>query len=123
MEDAHDARFWAMADRLVATGQIVIDRPRGTAHPRFPDIVYPLDYGYLAGTTGGDGDGIDIWRGSLPDLAVTAVIATIDLHKRDAEVKLLVGCAEGEARIALATHRTDSQAAILVFRPRNDSGD
>lgn len=117
MIDTDNERIWEHAERLVATCEVVIDRPRGTTHPRHRDIIYPLDYGYLAGTTGGDRDGIDVWRGSLPDSRVTAVIVTIDLDKRDAEVKLLVGCDEDEQRLALATHQTDSQAAILLRRP------
>lgn len=115
--ETDDPRFWEHADQLVAASEIVIDRPRGSPHPRFPDIVYPLDYGYLAGTTGGDGDGIDIWRGSLPCLSVTAAIVTIDLLKRDAELKLLLGCTDAEMRLARATHQTESQAAILIDRP------
>jgi inorganic pyrophosphatase len=112
-----DSRFWEHADLMVAASQIVIDRPGGSPHPRFADIIYPFDYGYLAGTRGGDGEGVDVWRGSLPDTHVTAVIVTIDTHKRDAEVKLLIGCGEDEQRLALATHQTEWQAAILLRRP------
>lgn len=110
------SRFWEYADLLVANSEIVIERPRGSAPPRYREFTYPLDYGYLAGTTGGDGEGIDIWRGSLPDLRVTAVIVTIDFHKRDAELKLLVGCTDDEVSFALATHQSDSQAARLIRR-------
>src|SRR5437763_8416404 len=81
------SRFWELADHLVATSQIVIDRPAGSTHPRVPEVGYPLDYGYLDGTSGGDGEGIDVWRGSLPDARVTGAIMTVDLRKRDAEVK------------------------------------
>ena len=110
-------RFWDEADRLVAESSVVIDRPAGSSHPRFPDVVYPLDYGYLAGTTGGDGGGIDCWLGSLSERIVTAVILTIDISKRDAEVKLLIGCTEAEMQRALTTHQIGSQAALLYRRP------
>ncbi len=116
--NSRESRFWEYADLLVASSEIVIDRPGGSAHPRYQKIVYPFDYGHLAGTTGGDGEGIDIWRGSLPDLRVSGVIVTIDIHKRDAELKLLVGCTLDEARYALTTHQSNSQAALLI--PRND---
>ncbi|MFN8523709.1 MAG: inorganic pyrophosphatase [Chloroflexota bacterium] len=111
------ARFWALADALVAASEIVIDRPRGSAHPRHPDVIYPLDYGYLGGTTGGDGEGVDVWRGSQATLRVSAVIATVDVFKRDAEVKLLIACTPGECEIALMTHRQESQDGLLVHRP------
>ena len=110
------SRFWEHADLLVATSDIVIDRPRGSPHPRYREFAYPLDYGYLKGTTSGDGDGIDIWRGSLPELRVTAIVVTIDFRKRDAELKLLVGCTRDEASFALATHQSESQAAWLIRR-------
>ncbi len=112
-----ESRFWEHADLLVATSEIVIDRPRGTSHPRYRSFRYPLDYGHLAGTSGGDGDGIDIWRGSLPDVRVSAVIVTIDIEKRDAELKLLIGCTASEVRFAHATHQSASQVAKLIQRP------
>ena len=110
------ARFWAFLDELVAASEIVIDRPGGGAHPRVPSIIYPFDYGYLQGTVGGDGDGIDVWRGSLPDARVTAVIATVSVPQRDAELKVLIGCTPEEMERALATHCQARQAGILLRR-------
>jgi inorganic pyrophosphatase len=112
-----DEQFWRFADELVANQAIVIDRPAGSRHPRLPEFVYPLDYGYLDGTMGMDGGGIDVWRGSLPEVRVTAAIVTIDLQKRDAEIKLLVGCTREEAQGAATMHRTGSQSALLIERP------
>ncbi len=111
-----EARFWILADQLVAAYPIVIDRPAGSRHPRLPGIVYPFDYGYLDGTGAIDGDGVDCWRGSLPGLAVTGAIVTVDVVKSDSEVKWLVGCTADEMDAALATHRTEWQAALLIVR-------
>lgn len=52
--------FWEALDVLLAGGEIVIDRPKGSAHPRYPHMIYPLDYGYLAGSASMDGGGIDV---------------------------------------------------------------
>jgi len=109
--------FWTCLDRLVVESQIVIDRPKGSHHPRFPEIVYPLDYGYLDGTTASDGGGIDIWRGSRKNTKLSAVIMTIDLHKRDAEIKILLGCTETEIQTILDFHNDNSMRAALVRRP------
>ena len=38
-----------------------IDRPIGSRHPRFPDMVYPVNYGYVEGITAGDGDAQDVY--------------------------------------------------------------
>jgi inorganic pyrophosphatase len=54
--------FWSRLDELIKSSEIVIDRPKGTPHPKYPDLIFPLDYGYLKGTSGGDGDGIIIRR-------------------------------------------------------------
>jgi inorganic pyrophosphatase len=110
-------RFWALVDELIATSEIVIDRPGGSAHPRVPEIVYPFNYGYLTNTIGGDGDGIDAWRGSLPEARVTGIIATVSVPQRDAEVKLLIGCTPEEMQLALTTHCRSHTAGILVRRP------
>lgn len=94
-----NAEFWGALERLVATSEVVIDRPRGSRHPRFGDVIYPLDYGYLKGTSAIDGGGVDLWRGS-DGAAIVGLIATVDLGKRDAEIKLLIGCTRAQcARI------------------------
>lgn len=109
-------QFWQKLDILVTESKIIIDRPRGTAHPRYPDFIYPLDYGYLAATSSSDHDGIDLWRGSLPEARVTGVIVTIDLHKRDSEIKILLGCTHDEMLMLTGVHNDGEQGGILVER-------
>ena len=74
--------FWHKLDMLVESAALVIDRPKGCRHPRFPDLVYPLDYGYLQGTSAVDGEGVDVWRGSDPAGALEAIVCTVDLDGR-----------------------------------------
>ena len=38
-----------------------IDRPLGSAHPRVPDMIYPVNYGYVEGVFAGDGSEQDIY--------------------------------------------------------------
>lgn len=47
--------FWRALDSLVDNSEIVIDRPKGTAHPKYPDFIYKVDYGYLKNTSSMDG--------------------------------------------------------------------
>lgn len=108
--------FWEALEELLATGQLVIDRPAGTAHPRYPDFIYPLDYGYLDGTTAMDGGGIDVWVGCLPGRRLVAVVCCVDRVKRDSEIKLLLGCTDDEMAQILAVHNSGGQAALLVRR-------
>ncbi len=114
----NSGNFWLALDQLVAASEIVIDRPKGSAHPRYPDFIYPADYGYLANTRAMDGSGLDVWVGSLPDQQLTAVICTVDLLKRDVELKLLLGCSPDEQRIILKLHNAYSQSGMLVERPQ-----
>ena len=108
--------FWSYLDQLVATSRIVIDRPRGSTHPRYPEVVYPLDYGYLEGTTAADGGGIDVWVGSSGLGPVQGIVCTVDLRKRDAEIKLLMGCSDDELRQILALTNEGALRGILLQR-------
>jgi inorganic pyrophosphatase len=118
MDSASSPNFWNYLDQLVDSHPLVIDRPRGSHHPRFPEIVYPLDYGFLEGTTSGDGGGIDVWLGASGSRYLSAVILTVDLHKRDAEIKLLLGCTEQEIQTILDFHNADDMRATLIRRPK-----
>lgn len=40
MEDRE--AFWKAIEKLVRDSNIVIDRPKGTTHPRFPDLFIKL---------------------------------------------------------------------------------
>jgi inorganic pyrophosphatase len=113
-----DEKFWQTLDVLVSKNSIFIDRPRNSVHPRYADFVYPYDYGYLSGTASGDGDGIDVWIGSEAGSGLTAIIVTVDVVKRDSEIKLLLHCSKCEQQEILAIHnRYDGQAALLIERP------
>jgi inorganic pyrophosphatase len=109
-------RFWNALDDLVRAKTIVIDRPSGSAHPRYPDLIYPLDYGYLDETQAMDGGGIDVWVGSLDLCAVTGIVTTVDLFKKDAELKILIGCTPDEMTTIEDHHNGQSQSGLLVIR-------
>jgi inorganic pyrophosphatase len=112
--------FWDALDRLVAENKLVIDRPKGSHHPRYPvtEIVYPLDYGYLEGTTAADGSGIDVWLGASGTRDLSAVMLTVDLTKRDTEIKLMLGCDDKEIKAALEFLNSGNMRATIVYRPK-----
>jgi inorganic pyrophosphatase len=92
----NNPRFWHDLEALVSSSQLRIDRPKGSAHPRYPELIYPLDYGELIGTSGGDGAGIDVWLGAVDARGVTGILATVDTEKRDSETKILLGCTSAQ---------------------------
>jgi inorganic pyrophosphatase len=113
-----DKEFWEKLDELVLNSEIEIERKKNSQHPRYPEYIYPFDYGYLKDTKSADGVEIDIWQidGSRK---VTGVIVTLDLVKRDSEIKVLLGARNDEQfdRI-LNCHQRGNMKAILVKRPQ-----
>lgn len=69
---------------LGRTVTVVIDRPLGSAHPEHPELIYPVNYGYLPGTLAGDGEAQDAYLlgVSEPVAQFTGRVAAI-LHRRD----------------------------------------
>jgi len=90
------ARFpWAAWDRCLDERGVTIDRPARTAHPDYPSVIYPLDYGFIPGTVGTDGAPVDVFVGS-GDAGLVGLILTTDHRQGDREVKLLVDCTPPE---------------------------
>lgn len=112
----YDDLFWSRLDDLVADSAIYIDHPKGSIDSVYTHFVYPFDYGYLQETHSPDGEGIDVWLGSQPGLRVTSIIVTVDLLKRDSEIKILIGCSKDDAQAILRVHNTGMQSAVLVER-------
>jgi len=111
-----NSEFWDALDKLVAGSEMVIDRPKGSAHPRYPGFIYQVDYGYLKDTSAMDGAGIDVWVGS-GEKVVDAIMCIVDLTKKDSEIKILIGCTEEEKAIIFETHNeTPSMKGILIRR-------
>lgn len=109
--------FWQKLDTLYLSSICHIDRPRGSAHFKYANLIYPVDYGYLADTTGSDQAPIDIFKGELNTSRVEAIAVSADILKRDCEVKLLVGCTDAQIKsIMQFLNQTEFQKAILIKR-------
>ena len=39
----------------------IVDRPLGTTHPNHPDMIYPINYGFIEGVIAGDGQEQDVY--------------------------------------------------------------
>jgi len=110
------SELWELADQLIDAHEIVIDRPKASAHPRFPEFIYPVDYGFLKGTVGGDGDPIDIYVGT-GNTRLRGYFRTRDDIKQDREIKLLWDVT-GEELIAIERFLNEANLhPVLVERP------
>jgi len=92
----YNNEFWKYLNKLVSENEIIIDRPKGTRHPKFNNMIYVADYGYIENTKSMDNGGIDIFVGSDPNKEIDAFICVIDLVKKDSEIKILMGCTRDE---------------------------
>jgi inorganic pyrophosphatase len=110
--------FWDAVQRIFASSTLVIDRPQGSLHPRYPAIRYPVDYGFLEGTTGGDGQGIDVFRGSCCEQGIVGICCTIDALKRDAEIKILYGCTDEEIKSVKTLLCGGPMECTILLNPR-----
>lgn len=88
---------------------ICIDRPMRSAHPKYPDTVYPIHYGYIPGLLGGDGEPQDAYLMGVttPIDRMDGVVIGIIRRLNDREDKLVVaphGMQFHQAEIAEAVH-------------------
>ncbi len=111
-----DGSFWEHLDRLVSDCRIIVDNPRGTHDGGSDTVIFPVDYGYLEGTSSMDEEGIDVFVGSDPRDRIDAIVCTVDLVKRDSEIKVLIGCTEEEKQAILRLYESFSPMRPLLVR-------
>jgi inorganic pyrophosphatase len=115
---ARDLAFWAAMQRLVYENNLILDRSKGSTHPRYPEIVYPLDYGYLENTSASDGGGIDLWLGGLGDKTLTGILCVFDTLKHEMEIKLLIACSREDILTVQQFH--SDMVALYIPNPTVD---
>ncbi len=71
---------------------VTVDRPLGSRHPQHPDILYPVNYGFIPGISASDGEEQDayILGISEPAAAFTGRVIAIIHRKNDVENKWVV---------------------------------
>ena len=101
MQDAHgnDCRIYRMdihqqdySDILGMQVSGTIDRPLGNCHPRHPEMLYPVNYGYVEGIMAGDGAEQDVYElGTDQPLRMFTGTVIAVLHRlNDVEDKWIV---------------------------------
>ena len=127
MKPQHDPRsaLRSMVAMIGTTQVVQVDRPLGSRHPRHPDLVYPLNYGFVPGTIAADGDEIDAYIIGVETPRETfegsciAVIHRLD----DVEDKLVVapiGAAFSSAEIRTATDFQERYFRTRLVRARTE---
>ena len=78
-------------------------------------MIYPVDYGYLEQTVGGDGAEIDIFVGS-EDSGLVGILSTHDTAKEDCETKLLWNLTDEETETVVSFLNRGSMTASIIRR-------
>ena len=96
MRSQKDDAKRAHADvRRLMMGKLVtvtVDRPLGSRHPKFPALIYPVNYGFIQGVLAADGEEQDAYILGVeqPISAFTGRVIAIIYRKNDVEDKLVV---------------------------------
>ena len=120
----HDFIVYTLRKALVNSylGKMItikVDRPIGSVHPKHPDVIYPINYGYIPGILGGDGEELDVYVLGVdtPLIAFTGKVIGIVHRQNDVEDKL-VAAPEGRAfsgdMIAKAVHFQEQYYDIRI---------
>lgn len=74
------------------TVTVTVDRPLGSVHPDYPDLYYPVNYGYIENLMGGDGDWQDAYILGVdePLESFTGKVIAVAVRQDDNESKLVV---------------------------------
>ena len=98
-----------MKNLIGRTFTIIVDRPLGSAHPNYPEIIYPINYGYIPNMMAPDGEEQDVYLlgVNVPIETFTGTIIAILNRADDVEDKLVMapaGVDFTDAEILAQTH-------------------
>ncbi len=97
---------------LGKTVTVTIDRPLGSTHPKYKELVYPINYGYIKGVIAGDGQEQDAYvlGVNVPVATFTGVVIAVIHRHNDVEEKWVVApndCVFTQGDIKRATAFTE----------------
>ncbi|MGI6743944.1 MAG: inorganic pyrophosphatase [Eubacteriales bacterium] len=71
---------------------VKIDRPSGSRHPEYKDMIYPINYGYIEGITAPDGEWQDAYIIGIDESLAefTGEVIAVIRRNDDAEEKWVV---------------------------------
>ena len=77
---------------LGQTVTVIIDRPLGSYHPEYPDLYYPINYGYIEGTLAPDGEEEDAYVLGIDEAIseFTGIVIAVIEREDDVERKWVV---------------------------------
>ena len=115
IEFENNAYFWQKLDTLYLSSGYQIIRKKGEVHPRFQNLIYPVDYGYINDTKSFGKDGVSVYAGSGNRYEISALVVAADILIKELDVKVLVGCTEEEVdQVLRFLNQTNYQKTVLI---------
>ncbi len=98
---------------------VTVDRQLGSTHPKYKDMVYPVNYGYIKGIIAPDGEEQDayILGEDKPVESFTGIVIAIIHRKNDIEEKWVVASKQSnysKRDIEKATYFTEKYFDIEI---------
>lgn len=83
------------------TVKVIVDRPIGSHHPKYKDMIYPINYGYVEGIIAGDGEEQDAYIVGIdkPLKTYTGILIAVIHRFDDVEDKWVVSFKENKYTI------------------------
>lgn len=97
---------------------VTVDRPLGSQHPHHPDIIYPVNYGYVSETLSGDGMPVDAYVLGVyePVSSAEGIVIAVITRLDDTEDKLVVASQPHEYTVEEIKHAVTFQEQYFQSR-------
>lgn len=113
----NNALFWQKLDILLVTSTYKKMRSPKQPHPLHPNLIYPVEYGYLMDSDNPDKIVSKVFKGTSGKSQCEQVMLVVDILTKEMDVKLLVGCTEDEIiRCLEFSNQTNFQKSVLIRR-------
>ncbi len=99
---------------------VIVDRPIGSYHPKYKEMYYPINYGYVEGITAPDGEEQDayILGVNIPVKEYTGKIIAIIHRYNDIEEKWVIAPENMNFTIEEIKEQVDFQEQYFQFEIR-----
>lgn len=114
-EFENNAYFWQKVDAAYISGDYKTIYKKGTRHPNYPGLIFPVDYGHIS-TNDDKLSAMKAFKGEYND-KIEAIVVCANLLEKDLSAIVLIGLNEEEIEAVLRfLNSTEFQKAIIFRR-------
>ena len=117
-EFENNGYFWQKVDTLLMSCTLNIINHKGEHHKKYPDFIYPLDFGYLVSDLNDDSKGIACYIGHEHQFCNSAIVS-VDILDGECFVQFLIGCNEQqEEQVLKFLNQSEFQKTVIIRRAK-----